>query len=299
MSAAAEQLTPPRPRTPVSLHPATLEPLRTRLAEALGRAEFELTDHDAAPVVAPLESVANIPAGRMVVALHSGQVDTPHCDAIGRTPPGLLLACREDGLPAQWELRALRTLLAGSPLLTMAPAPWKAWKVSALADLKEVSEHAAVAAREAGARAGAASRAADVMYEIAANALLDAPVSGDGQPKYAHRRSEVVAIEPSDACRAAVAVEEGRIYLSASDRYGRLTAAPLVRVVCSARERAQLNESGGGAGLGLRRMLEQSDLLAVRVTEGIASEVVCVVDLGDTRRRTTSLKSVFFASVGG
>ncbi|NVJ03376.1 hypothetical protein HV824_35505, partial [Myxococcus sp. AM009] len=58
--------------------------------------------------------------------------------------------------------------------------------------------------------------------------------------------------------------------------------------------RVQVDASGGGAGLGLRRILEHSDVVAVRVAAGRESRVLCVVDLGEARRRAAQPKSLLF-----
>lgn len=296
---AAEQARPGfSPGPPLCIHPATPEALRPGLAEAFGRADFGLGDGEGAIVVAPYAAVDQVGPNRRVVALHNGQLNSSHAQALRRTPPAMLLACREASLPASWELRVLRTVLSGAPLYSVLRGP-KAWRVGAVFELKAVSERAAEAAQAAGARASAVSRAADVMYELVANALLDAPATPDGTPKYAHRRSEALEIEPADACRAALAVENDLLYLSATDRFGRLTISPVARAISAIGEPARVDDSGGGAGLGMRRILEQSELFAARITPGVVSEVVCVVDLRDTRRRATGLKSLFFTSAGG
>ncbi|HLL55176.1 MAG TPA: hypothetical protein VK447_16590, partial [Myxococcaceae bacterium] len=87
---------------------------------------------------------------------------------------------------------------------------------------------------------------------------------------------------------------DGRIYLLATDWFGRLTPAPVAAAVAGLDGRAKVNATGGGAGLGLRRMLEQSDVYAVRVRPGRVCQVLCAVDLGHARRRATHPKSLFY-----
>lgn len=132
----------------------------------------------------------------------------------------------------------------------------------------------------------------DVVHELAANALLDAPADAKGNPKYAHRRGPDVQIAPEDACEVFAAVEEDRIYLGARDRFGRFDPKFLARAIEGLDERARLNTSGGGGGLGLRRMVEQSDLLAVRVVPGKMTQMLCVVSLQPIRRRRATPKSL-------
>jgi hypothetical protein len=56
----------------------------------------------------------------------------------------------------------------------------------------------------------------------------------------------------------------------------------------------QVNVSGGGAGLGIRRILEQCDLIAIRVVPGRETRVLGVVGLGDARRRAALPKSLLY-----
>jgi hypothetical protein len=113
---------------------------------------------------------------------------------------------------------------------------------------------------------------------------------------HAHRRAEVQEVDPEDACELGLAVDGSRIYLEAVDRFGRLTTAPFARALESYGGRVQVNSSGGGAGLGLRRMIEHSDDIGVRVVRGRESRVLCAVDLGDARRRAALPKSLLFCT---
>jgi hypothetical protein len=102
-------------------------------------------------------------------------------------------------------------------------------------------------------------------------------------------------VAPEDTCHLAYTVEDGRMWLEMVDRFGRLTPAPYARALEGWGGRVKVDASGGGAGLGLRRILEHSDLVAARVIAGRESRVVCVVDLGEARRRATQPKSLLFS----
>jgi hypothetical protein len=161
-------------------------------------------------------------------------------------------------------------------------------------DLKAASSEAAALVETSGGTRNALSLAADVMHELAANALLDAPVDARGTPRYAHHRHEVDAVAPEDACEVSMAVGEGGVYLEARDRFGRLPPTPISRALASMGGRMQVNSSGGGAGLGMRRILEHSDLIATRVLPGRETRMLCVVGLGESRRRASSPKSLLY-----
>lgn len=250
------------------------------------------------PRIVPLELLAAQPDdGTPLVALFDGIIGAAHAELMRAPRPPLLLACRENGQPSGWELRALAVCLCEAPLMMIAPVVSQAWRICAVPDLRAIAHQAETMVRDSGAGAAAAAIVADVMYELAANALFDAPHTPDGTPKYAHRRGAEVEIDPADACRATVAVSDGRAYLSATDLFGRMTAAPIAAVIAGLGAKAQVNAAGGGAGLGLRRVIEQSDLWAVRVSPSLITEVLCVVDLGDTRRRVGRPKSLLFTAL--
>lgn len=245
--------------------------------------------------VMPLEAYLTAPgAGGPVVALFSGVLEPRHAELFTKERPPLLLACRQQGVPACWEIRASAVMLSDAPLPTIAPVPWEFWKVGSIGDLKTLATYAAWKAEQAKGSANAAAAVGDVMYELAANALFDAPRSAEGVQRYAHQRGPDTEIAPEDACIAALAFHDGRAYLAVKDRFGALSAEPIVAVLSGLGGKAKVNASGGGAGLGLRRVVEHSDLWAVRVSKGIACEVLSVVSLGDTRRRLQEPKSLLF-----
>ncbi|MDC0708217.1 hypothetical protein POL68_07020 [Stigmatella sp. ncwal1] len=228
------------------------------------------------------------------LVLFDGLLGPSHGDLLSREPPALLLATRgpEGGL-TEWEAVLLGAALRGGSLVP-AEGTVVRQRLTRLRDVQHAAEAASMVVVEAGGSRTAASLAADVLHELAVNAMLDAPVDAQGQPKYAHRRTEVKEIDPEDACELALAVEGGRIYLEAVDRFGRLTPRPFVQALASYGKRVQVNASGGGAGLGLRRMIEHSDAIAVHVSQGRESRVLCAVDLGEARRRAALPKSLLF-----
>lgn len=235
---------------------------------------------------------ARPPLRRLV--LFDGKLTPAHAELLSRDPPALLLATREpESGPSDWEARLLGAALRGESLVP-ADAPLARQRLRRLKDVQHAAEAASLIVQEAGGAKIAAQLAADVLHELAVNALLDAPVDAQGQPKYAHRRTEVHEVDPEDGCELALAVDGARIYLEAVDRFGRLTTGPFAKALASYGGRVQVNSEGGGAGLGLRRMIEHSDAIAVRVVRGRESRVLCAVDLGDARRRAALPKSLLF-----
>jgi hypothetical protein len=228
------------------------------------------------------------------LVLFDGKLTPAHAELLKREPPALLLAARgAEAGPTDWEAQLLGAVLRGGPLVPGGQAVPRQ-RLLKLRDVQHAADAVAMIVAEAGGSKTAASLASEVLHELAVNALLDAPVDAQGQAKYAHRRTEVQQVDPEDACEMALAVDGARIYLEAVDRFGRLTTGPFVRALASYGGRVQVNSSGGGAGLGLRRMIEHSDAIAVRVVRGRESRVLCAVDLGDARRRAALPKSLLF-----
>ncbi|AEI68039.1 hypothetical protein [Corallococcus macrosporus] len=232
------------------------------------------------------------PSGLRRLVLFDGKLSPAHAESLRREPPALLLATRgADGHPSAWETRLLGALLRGDALL---PPGASRHRLQAVADINATGEAAARAVTQARGSRTAAALVADVVHELAANALWDAPVDAQGQHRYAHRRAEVREVAPEDACELSYVVEEGRVWLEVVDRFGGLRPGPFARALEGWGGRVQVDASGGGAGLGLRRILEHSDAVAVRVAAGRESRVLCVVDLGEARRRAAQPKSLLF-----
>lgn len=262
-----------------SLAPATLE----QATPALVRSGLPLVERGGS---------ARAPARELV--LFDGRLGPAHAAMLERTPPALLLATREPGgLPSAWEMRVLGALLKGETLMPPGAPAAKLW-LERVMDLQGASSEAAALVEATGGSRSAASLAAEVMHELAANALLDAPVDASGTPLYAHRRESVRAVAPEHVCEVSFAVGEGGLFLEAVDVFGRLTPGPLARALASLGGRMQVNASGGGAGLGLRRILEACELIAVRVVPGRETRMLGVVGLGEARRRAALPKSLLY-----
>ncbi len=250
----------------------------------------------AAPVLAQdglaLCQGPGVPSGPRCLVLFDGKLTPAHADCLRREPPALLLARRgSEGRPSAWEVRLLGDLLRGAPLL---PPGAVRHRLQTVAEIAATGEAAGKAVTQAGGSRTAASLAGDVVHELAANAMLDAPVDARGQHRYAHRRTEVREVAPEDACELSFVIQDGRMWLEVMDRFGGLRPGPFARTLEGWGGRVQVDASGGGAGLGLRRILEHSEAVAVRVAAGQESRVLCVVDLGEARRRATHPKSLLF-----
>ncbi|NPC85366.1 hypothetical protein HPC49_45130, partial [Pyxidicoccus fallax] len=181
--------------------------------ESLSPAQVE----QAAPVLAQggvsLHQGSELPPGPRRLVLFDGRLSPAHAEALRREPPPLLLATRgPDGRPAAWEVRLLGSLLRGGALLPEG-ADVTRHRLQRVVDIGVTAEAASAAVSRAGGSRVAAGLVGDVVHELAANALLDAPVDSRGEPRYAHRRTEVREVAEEDACELSFAVEDGRMWL--------------------------------------------------------------------------------------
>ncbi len=224
---------------------------------------------------------------------YDGRLEPRAAPLFSRQDGVLLVALRGGSGVARWELELIQRFLGRAPLMP-PDVTVQELEVASMEDLAVVADLVRSVIAAAGANQASQEIGSDVVYELCANALLDAPVDETGQPRYAHRRHESPEIAPGDACSLELAVDEGLLYACVTDRFGRLTPAPLARTISGLGQRAKVDASGGGAGLGFRRLIDNGELLAARVVPDRSTEVMCVVSLTELRRRSAGMKSVFF-----
>lgn len=292
-------MTPHGNASPV-LRIAASRPLAERLASSPAAAAIKVVDrppYDAALI----DSLAGESPAATVrqVWLYDGRLGPQPAEALARDPPVLLLAARDrGGSPSAWEAYALAALLIRGAEPPATAAESRSWTLSRVDDIAQAAAEADRTVRALGGGDAAARAAADVMHEIAANALLDAPADPSGRPRYAHGRDRVTAVDPDDACSVWLASDGERLYLGARDRFGRLAPAAIARAAARVGKGIRVDDRGGGAGLGLVRVLAASDLVAVRVVPQRSTEVLCAVGLDPRRRRGQEPKSVLVHIAG-
>ena len=119
----------------------------------------------------------------------------------------------------------------------------------------------------------AISSISDVAEELVMNALYDAPVEA-GYFKKAVPRTEDVELSPDRACEISYGIEDGNAFVRLRDPFGAFTRSRLLEVLerCSSNAVA-LDESRGGAGLGLWRIFTTASTIAITVIPGRLTEV--------------------------
>jgi hypothetical protein len=123
----------------------------------------------------------------------------------------------------------------------------------------------------------------EVCEELVMNALYDAPLEG-GLLDKAVSREEDLELPANRACEISYGIEDDSAFVRVRDTFGALSRGRLLQVLerCSAKA-VTLDESRGGAGLGLWRVFSIASTIAIRVVPGKITEVFVGVDMKQGR----------------
>jgi hypothetical protein len=140
----------------------------------------------------------------------------------------------------------------------------------------------------------------DVAEELVMNALYDAPVEA-GFFQRARQRFEDVNLPPDRACEISYGIEDDTVFIRLRDPFGALSRTRLIEVLnrCSA-ESVQLDESRGGAGLGLWRVFQAASTLTITVVPQQLTEVLVGIGIKDGRKGVRpAAVHMFFTKLAG
>jgi hypothetical protein len=107
---------------------------------------------------------------------------------------------------------------------------------------------------------------AELAHELIMNALYDAPVDGEGSPRFAYDRKAEIALPEDDAAIFRCGSDGVRIAVEVQDRFGRLERKHVFGGLVRALKWGQMDTAGGGAGLGM--------LVSYRSTTALFYDVV-------------------------
>jgi hypothetical protein len=124
----------------------------------------------------------------------------------------------------------------------------------------------------------------DVGEELVMNALYNAPFEA-GYFGTARSRAEDMELPPDRACEISYGVDDTTVFLRVRDTFGALKRSRLVEVLsrCSS-EGVVLDESRGGAGLGMWRIFTSGSAISITVVPGKLTEITVVIGKMDSRR---------------
>jgi hypothetical protein len=136
----------------------------------------------------------------------------------------------------------------------------------------------------------------DVSEELVMNALYDAPVEA-GYFKEAVPRTRDVELPHDLACQISYGIEHGNAFVRLRDPFGAFTRDRLLEVLnrCNSTS-VPLDESRGGAGLGLWRIFSTATTISITVIPGRLTEISIGMAI-DKARIVKQLRAVdlFFA----
>lgn len=129
-----------------------------------------------------------------------------------------------------------------------------------------------------GASEKTVAASSDVAEELVTNALYDAPLEA-GYFTSAVARTEDVELPPEHACEISYGVDHGSVILRIRDPFGALTRARLLGVLnrCNTTN-VTLDQSRGGAGLGLWRVFSAATAISITVIPGRLTDILVRIE---------------------
>jgi hypothetical protein len=224
---------------------------------------------DGLPVVAVLENLLGEPLEALVTRPWLAQVLSPEALDGGRIARVLYgLVHKEPGLPPDTlaflgprRIRARRVFLYRS------------------ADIARRLDRLQEAAEEGGARRRALDQIHDIANELLSNAFYDAPYEG-GLFARPPEREQQITLPPDVPCELVYGSLDDEFFLRVRDCFGALTRPRLLEVLSRCAQGGgaiPLDESRGGAGLGLWRIFRQSSQLVLSVVPRVSTEMLVTV----------------------
>jgi hypothetical protein len=132
----------------------------------------------------------------------------------------------------------------------------------------------------------------DVSEELVTNALYDAPVDA-GYFEHHVSRTEDVDLPSDRACEISYGIDATTVFVRVRDPFGALERNRLQEVLnrCNSGEVA-LDESRGGAGLGLWRVFSAASTIAITVVPKTMTEMLIEFSIKDGRLVAPALHAI-------
>lgn len=128
----------------------------------------------------------------------------------------------------------------------------------------------------------------ELVHELLMNALYDAPVDSMGKPLFAHNRKARVHLKPGQSLDFRAGSDGLLLGAQIVDPFGRLRRAHIVDGLIRGLNEGVMDESGGGAGLGMAVCHNSSVSMIYEVEPGTRTEVTGLMNLELTRREFRS-----------
>jgi hypothetical protein len=204
-----------------------------------------------------------------------------------------------ESAPQAWEITMLARRLLGGP--TPPLGAYLDWGFSMVdIDVRSTADreaaqakiHEFVAALQVPRRV--AEMFAELGDELIMNAMYDAPVDGDGRPKYAGDRKAQVVLAAHERPVMRIATDGSRLALQIRDPFGRLERRHVFEGLARGLA-GEMDRSHGGAGLGLMVCHNASTAMFFDVAFQHHTEVTALFELDvNLREFRTQAKSLHF-----
>jgi len=138
---------------------------------------------------------------------------------------------------------------------------------------------------------------AELTHEMIMNAMYDAPADASGHPKYAGDRKANVVLEPHERPHVGLGTDGSRLVLQVRDPFGRLQRRHVVDGLARGLAGGEMDQSHGGAGLGMMVCHNASSMMVFDVAKGRHTEVTAMFELDmNLREFRTQAKSLHYWS---
>ncbi len=151
-------------------------------------------------------------------------------------------------------------------------------------------------AESEGARPRAIEQLHDITNELLVNALYDAPYEAGFLSEPPARQAAIV-LPPDMPCELVYGAVENEIFVRVRDCFGALKRERLIEVLLRCARGAssvELDESRGGAGLGMWRIFRQSSRVVVAVSPGNSTEMLITVPKSGIAKKNNRAWHFFF-----
>jgi hypothetical protein len=135
----------------------------------------------------------------------------------------------------------------------------------------------------------------ELTHELLMNAMFDAPVDEDGNPKYAMNRKAAIELSDDEQPTLRFGTDGSRVAVQVSDPFGRLERRHVFDGLARGLEEGEMDRSHGGAGLGMAVCHNSSSAMFFDVLRGVKTVVTGIFELDlNLREFRTQAKSLHF-----
>jgi hypothetical protein len=129
----------------------------------------------------------------------------------------------------------------------------------------------------------------ELAHELLMNAMYAAPVDDRGRPKYAGDRKASITLEPGERPTVRAGTDGSRMVLQVTDPFGRLERRHVVESLARGLAGGEMDQSHGGAGLGMMVCHNASSAMFFDVARGRHTEVTALLELDLNQRELKTL----------